>query len=165
MAQDPVAGPDATGKVFRQSILVNATVNLGLKMVEVQDPVSYYIIGDAGAITSGVGFSLAAYPEICCLECSGMGGGADWGDPDFCVLLHAPNDGRLIRDPELRKAYSRHLGGVNCGFLDGHAQWFNSTALVHAVAEGDVNGLDPWDFTYQEYLDEGYAPGEIWTLY
>lgn len=150
MAQDPVGGAEKTGKVFQQSIAINSS-NRDLKLVEVDDPVNYYICGDGGAQTNDVSIALAAYPDMCCLDCSGAGGGQDWAaaiacdcDP-ACVQRHAPSDGSYVRDPELRKAMTRHLGGVNVGFLDGHARWMLSEALIASWAADDINGLTSWN--------------------
>jgi len=153
------AAVDNTGgrieqKAFVQSIAINGdSNNHGLKLAQVQDPVQYWICGDGGAQCTSLGWALAAYPDICCLECSGLGWTPDWeecaadmtdGGCFDCMQLHGNGDGSMIRNPELRKPYARHLGGVNAGFLDGHAAWYSSTAFIHAVAEGDLDGLDPW---------------------
>jgi len=74
---------------------------------------------------------------------------ADWSNPGDgsdawfqCLYVHAPGDGSM-RDPTKRKAYSRHMGGVNMGFLDGHAAWMNSEAVLKAFAEGRLEGPRP----------------------
>ena len=46
-------------------------------------------------------------------------------------------------DPEIRKGYTRHLGGSNIGFADGHAKWFPAEAIINenpTAADRD-NGL------------------------
>jgi prepilin-type processing-associated H-X9-DG protein len=32
-------------------------------------------------------------------------------------------NGSFLTNPDLRKPYTRHLGGINLGFLDGHVEW------------------------------------------
>jgi prepilin-type processing-associated H-X9-DG protein len=54
--------------------------------------------------------------------------------------LYAPNNGAFLRDPSLRNPYSRHLGGVNLGFLDGHAAWWHSERLIAEYAERARDG-------------------------
>jgi len=57
-----------------------------------------------------------------------------------CGLYNfAPQDESFYKNPELLKPYTRHLGGVNIGYLDGHASWINSRTLINRVAEGEVN--------------------------
>jgi prepilin-type processing-associated H-X9-DG protein len=54
----------------------------------------------------------------------------------------------MVADPSLRRPYARHLGGVNLGFLDGHAAWWHSERLLAKISEGkgdDMMGLaGPW---------------------
>jgi prepilin-type N-terminal cleavage/methylation domain-containing protein/prepilin-type processing-associated H-X9-DG protein len=151
IAQGRLAGW-ATGfgahKPFIQSI--GTASHYDLKLVEVDDPVSFYICGDGGAQTAQLtGLGIAAYPDICALECANSTCG--WVDWDYCTWAadcglydQAPNDGSFLANPELRKPYSRHLGGVNCGFLDGHAKWIPSEALLNMYKEGDIEGIDAW---------------------
>jgi prepilin-type N-terminal cleavage/methylation domain-containing protein/prepilin-type processing-associated H-X9-DG protein len=103
--------------------------NYGLRVVQVGDPASFVICGDAGhrACVDFCNLGLAAYPEICRLTCS-QPCGAGGLDPT------APADGSLLADPDKRKRYARHFGGVNLGFLDGHVAWWNSESLIAEFA-------------------------------
>ncbi len=173
LAMDPVAG-NSEHKAFVQSIAINGDGrNHGLKLAAVDDPVRFWICGDGGAQVTSLGWGNVAYPDICCLECSGLGWTVDWevcgpamsdGGCYDCMQLHGNGDGSMIRDPELRKPYTRHLGGVNAGFLDGHAAWFNSTALVSAVREGDLDGVNNWAPTQAE-VDECCGDPAMITLF
>jgi prepilin-type N-terminal cleavage/methylation domain-containing protein/prepilin-type processing-associated H-X9-DG protein len=144
----------------------------GLKLVEVEDPVHFYIVGDGGVQTVELtGLEIAAYPDICCLSCSGGPTSCGWADWDICTWAEdcglynvAPNDGSFLVNPELRKPYARHLGGVNCGFLDGHAQWLHSERLIAMYREGDIEGLDVWGPTSETYADFSCYPGEVWIF-
>jgi prepilin-type processing-associated H-X9-DG protein len=148
LAMDPVAGM-VMDKVFVQSIATNGGA-AGIKLPEVNDVVSFWICGDGGVSTAAVCVGNAAYPDICCLECSGLGWTIDWeiaidaGETPSCVYLHAPNNGAFVRNPELRKPYARHLGGVNAGFLDGHASWMLSQVFINRYAEGELVGIEAW---------------------
>jgi prepilin-type N-terminal cleavage/methylation domain-containing protein/prepilin-type processing-associated H-X9-DG protein len=141
----------AKDKVFRQSIGCNGGTmqngvgasNFGRKLVAVQDPVSFVICGDGSwkADHDYSNLALAAYPEVCQLGCSGVSG-CDYMDWDFCaddagdcIYLYAPNNGAFLRSPDLVRPYSRHLGGVNLGFLDGHAAWWSSQRLIAEYAD------------------------------
>jgi prepilin-type N-terminal cleavage/methylation domain-containing protein/prepilin-type processing-associated H-X9-DG protein len=134
-----------------------------MKMVEVEDPVSFVICGDAGVSAEDNNVGTAAYPDLCALECGNCAGWVDW---DMCtwavdcgLYVYAPNNGSFLRDAELRKPYSRHLGGVNLGFLDGHAAWINSIALINKVAEGDLDGISSWGPTSDNRSGWGYPCG------
>jgi len=153
-------------KPFIQSIGTNA--QYGLKIVEVDDPTNYYICGDGGAQTDQLtGVGIAGYPDICCLECANEVCG--WVDWEYCTWAVdcglydiAPNDGSFLRSPELRKPYARHFGGVNIGFLDGHAMWWNSQRLVEAVRDGDLDGIGPWGPTADTpYIGSCYPEADV----
>jgi len=64
------------------------------------------------------------------------------GDCGLCNV--APMDGSFRANPDLRKPYARHLGGVTVGFLDGHTQWIGSEHLIAKVADGEIQSLWPW---------------------
>ena len=119
--------------------------NLDKKLVEVEDPVRYIICGDAAAEQGHMRPGNTAYPDLCALECAycsvieeGPDGMWDWSDcaedlePGCDPIFAYP---AMITDPDLRRPYSRHLGGVNLGFLDGHAAWWNSERLLAECAE------------------------------
>jgi prepilin-type N-terminal cleavage/methylation domain-containing protein/prepilin-type processing-associated H-X9-DG protein len=131
-------------KPFVQSI--GTASYYDLKLVEVQDPVNFYICGDGGAQTAQLtGPGIIAYPDICCLECGNETCG--WVDWEYCTWAadcglydQAPNDGSFLANPEFRKPYARHLAGVNCGFLDGHASWILSESMINKIRDGDIQG-------------------------
>ncbi len=152
LLQDRLATPiygDLAGGPVAQKAFVQSIGTTGwpeLKLVEVQDPVNFVIIGDGGAVVEDMFLGNLAYPDICAIECANEV--CWWADWDLCTWAadcglygYAPNDGSFLANPELRKPYTRHLGGVNLGFLDGHAQWMNSEALISKYREGELEGV------------------------
>jgi prepilin-type processing-associated H-X9-DG protein len=151
----PGEGVEMVHKSFSQSIGC-ATVWDGhetkaLKMVEVQDPANSAIVADAGVIVDDLtGLGAAAYPDICNVDCANCACSA-WREECWdnimagcgeCAVMHArPSH---LADPTLLKPYTRHLGGVNLGFLDGHAQWMLSEALINKVKEGELMPFSSW---------------------
>jgi len=142
---------DPARRAFMCGIGLNI-IDLELKLVEVEDPVNSVICGDAGVWMDWTSPGLLAYPDICCLECANCyGSWVDWeitpdvcGDyltTEDCYLTIAPNDGSFIKNPNYRKPYARHLGGVNIGFLDGHAAWWHSERLLATHSEEGHGGL------------------------
>jgi len=132
-----------------------------LKIAAVQDTVSYIIIGDAGAVVHDNNLGTFAYPDICAIECGNeICGWADWelctSAVDCGLYLWAPNDGSLLSNPSLARDYSRHLGGVNLGFLDGHAQWISSQGLINNVRDG--TWVSPSMDGPNSACDGGYFP-------
>ncbi len=158
-------------KAFVQSI--GTVYGVGLKLVQVQDPVNYIVCGDAGATVDDFCAGTLAYPDICNLECSSACGWCDWEvAPDCCgpdYVWTAPSDGSFLANPELRKPRARHLGGVNIGFLDGHAGWFQSQVVVEKVAEtalgeqGGFEGIGFWGPTsFDPWSDDCYPTDGVW---
>jgi prepilin-type processing-associated H-X9-DG protein len=66
-----------------------------------------------------------AYPDMC--------HGVTCCPDDECgVDLNCTFTSENYKNATSRKAFARHLGGVNLGFLDGHVKWWNSEALMQA---------------------------------
>ena len=139
---------NAALRSFVQTIGTKEVYDWGRKLVSVQDTTNYVIIGDCGANTYDNNVGTFAYPDICQIGCSNpCCSSADW---DICaseaadcgLYIYAPNNGAFLKDPGLAKQYSRHLGGINLGFLDGHAQWASSQSFINNIAEGTWSGID-----------------------
>ena len=71
--------------------------------------------------------------------------------------MHASYD--WARDPDRHKASAWHLGGVNLGFLDGHAVWLPSQRPMAKAAEGDFEYPDTtsWCVPTMRSQHEGYC--------
>ncbi len=151
----PYADVEAAQKAFLQSIGVIAikdpSVGGGLgitKLTGVRDPTNYAVCGDSSIWPNDYcGLGQAAYPDICAAECGNEV--CAWADWDYCtwaadcgLYFTAPAD--FITSPDLRRQYTRHLGGSNIGFLDGHAAWIHAEQLVARVANQDIEGIYAW---------------------
>jgi prepilin-type N-terminal cleavage/methylation domain-containing protein/prepilin-type processing-associated H-X9-DG protein len=141
-------------RAFVQNIAVNGPSYASqgaaeMKLAAVDDPVSFVIIADGGANPGLIGAAHAAYPDICALACPCWE--ADWSNCPWTQDCGKTYD--LLRDPEELKARSRHLGGSNLGFLDGHAAWHPSRGILSEaprysggcwcgpIVEGKLKGL------------------------
>jgi len=151
-------GGDVSQKAFVQTVAVRA--NWDLKMVQISDPVKWTVCSDGGANSQDQNLGNMAYPDICCSECGGINWSA-WGDwpviDDLAKGTYTCPDGSYCpdcwdgkaklnwyRDPAQRNATSRHLGGVNIGFADGHASWLNSQRVLTLYADGEIGGISIW---------------------
>jgi prepilin-type N-terminal cleavage/methylation domain-containing protein/prepilin-type processing-associated H-X9-DG protein len=95
--------------------------------------------------------SAVAYPEECGTTGICEGGCCDAG----C------NHPTFWTDTEERKPFTRHMGGSNIGFADGHAKWFNAEAIMNECPtytnpnQGHLRGFGaqmyPWEWP-------GYCP-------
>jgi len=158
-------GRSATHGAFVQS--VGTAFLFDDKLVAIPDPVSYIVCGDGGNSQWIGNAGLMAYPDLCNAECGNWGcsswiedcadsiqtgsgcgdGGATW---ECFINWHTSST--MLRDQELMKKGTRHLGGVNIGFADGHAAWWNSTRFLDTWAEEaranggwpEAMGLSAW---------------------
>jgi prepilin-type processing-associated H-X9-DG protein len=148
---------DAAHKAFVQTIGTNEQVLYDKKLVEFENVVSTPIVGDAGFNRNFFSVATLAYPDVCCAECAGIapfqwgwGGQAAGLNPcpdgsgcPECYACHAINTWWSSGgyDVAARKASTRHLGGVNVGWLDGHASWVDSQRLIAMAEEGDLEAI------------------------
>jgi len=97
----------------------------------VQDPVRFVLVGDGGVFTIWASLPNWAYPDMCEMGCMcDNDANWEWAREECpwvndCVPTYAEK-----QDPSSRSQAARHLGGVNLGYMDGHAAWINSQALL-----------------------------------
>ncbi len=145
-------GGTAAAKAFRQSVSVNQFPLLDAKLTAIEDTTNTVVCGDGGAAIDYMTPGLLAYPDICAAECGNIWCGAvfDPDDPEYddtlpveCAETHAKP--YMIRDQNLLKPYTRHLGGSNIGYADGHASWMSATKLLDAWSEEAKKTAAIWD--------------------
>jgi len=121
---------------------------LDVKLAAIERVASTPVIAESGATGGDCGSpGRIAYPDICCAECTKApeGGGcvtdADVAaaGPGSCEAFHATPE--MVADEARMKAATRHLGGVNIAWLDGHASWQNSVSLLNRWRNGELDGL------------------------
>jgi len=147
------------GAGFEQTI--GCLTNEGMKPSEARDPARYLVVADVGG-TSNIQWTKVihdAYPDLCRADRAGrsdrqdvMNCYADWANCPWsqtCSLVTPA----VFFDPEARKPFGRHLGGVNLGFLDGHAQWMSSEAVInntydrhHPDRDYQIYGIERCDY-------------------
>jgi len=140
--------------VFVQGISTYSDI-LGVNPSAIKDPSWYIVCGDGGTQVEMWCLNQLMFPDWCrsncCGWCSGYVGccNADWANCDGTDLCGIPydyhvdsatgNPGRFWTDIHLRKQFTRHLGGSNVGFADGHAKWYPAEAL----ADNSLPMMDP----------------------
>jgi prepilin-type N-terminal cleavage/methylation domain-containing protein/prepilin-type processing-associated H-X9-DG protein len=119
--------------------------NMDTKLSEISDPVKFIVVADA-VHTNSWAIEQVAFADLCRTkwgdnvdgEC-----GAQWencSDTVSCGLSLAATQ-RFWTDASYRKQYTRHMGGSNLGFLDGHAAWWAADAII--AAAGNRNNPHP----------------------
>jgi len=78
--------------------------------------------------TCGAGYTLA---DVCGESGSTCCGHADWSNCAWSQTCGLTYDAAITfwKDSNYRNKYGRHMGGVNLGFLDGHAKWTRSESI------------------------------------
>ena len=122
---------DGAPGAFTMGIMANFHwENAESKLGWIDDPAWYISVCDAGARTDSVLYSELAYPDTCIAGCAGPGcWEADWSNCTWTQACGATAEWK--NDPQARAASTRHLGGVNIGFIDGHAKWFAAQAVLN----------------------------------
>jgi len=127
------------------------------KLVEFEDVAHVPIFADSGLQSTWLSIGTMAYPDICCAECAGVAplawgyGGTNAGLADCptgewcpeCWEMHAINvwyDSDGYSD-QIRKTYTRHLGGSNIAWADGHASWAAAQQLCAMSDNGEIEGV------------------------
>jgi prepilin-type N-terminal cleavage/methylation domain-containing protein/prepilin-type processing-associated H-X9-DG protein len=162
-----VGGATGAG-AFEQTIGTTACAGRELKTSAVNDPAKYIVCGDSGIRPEYMKLSDLAYPDVCKVEAS-PGCYADWDncpDTQRCGLTEQQAR-RFWADSTVRRQYTRHFGGSNMGFLDGHAAWMSSDAIYanssggqrnHQDTFGDLVGVAACHGCFCRYCEAGDKP-------
>jgi prepilin-type processing-associated H-X9-DG protein len=129
----PAGRPNSTD-AFRQDI--GHTATFGMAASAVADATWFVVCGDSNSAMFSVPMSVA-YADGCRIRC-----GADWTNcpnSQECGASVAEAEQAKTRRSVLKK-YTRHNGGSNLGFMDGHAKWFTAgQILANSPGYGDPN--------------------------
>jgi prepilin-type N-terminal cleavage/methylation domain-containing protein/prepilin-type processing-associated H-X9-DG protein len=115
---------------FIQNIAGNSVCLKGRSTSEIDDATQWLVCGDSNSGDPQIHqvFSMA-YASTCCWDLS---------DADA---------ERFNNEPSFRKKYAPHMGGLNLGFADGHAKWWDAEAAVAqaGVCHDDGDYVPIWD--------------------
>jgi prepilin-type N-terminal cleavage/methylation domain-containing protein/prepilin-type processing-associated H-X9-DG protein len=129
--------------------------NLGKSLSIVDDPAKYVFVADRGIKSNWWAVEQIAFPDVCRVKWGAVvdrtGCSADWANPNCANSLTCGVDYHLINkfwtDASMRDQYTRHLGGSNLGFLDGHAAWWKADAIIAGAGNRhnpnpELDGMD-----------------------
>jgi len=171
IAQELMAVPEGHGEVaagaFTASIGVVA--NLELKGSAVHDPSWFVVCGDAGNQTDDFDIFHLIAPDVCKLECAPCnpnqpGCCVDWVECPWSAECGATM--AYWYDPQVIKAKTRHLGGSNIGFFDGHAGWMSAgdimaNAPYRKDGAGKLEGIGKWNGPTSGCAESGGWTGPV----
>ncbi|MGD0113873.1 MAG: DUF1559 domain-containing protein [Armatimonadota bacterium] len=128
--------------------------NMDLKVSQIPDASWWAVCADAGGTGQPPELAKpneAAWPDIC---------QAGTGPNCYGVNSWQPSESEAqnwYRDPTIRKKYTRHLGGSNLGFADGHAAWMPADEIWTQSPGAHFVNYDAWDLIW--YPDRGKLRG------
>ena len=111
-----------------------------LKTSQIDDPSRTLILAEKGRHEYFDRIEQVAYPEACRIcwgqIIDGNCHGADWVNCSETQACGVPTAqiSNFWNDPSWRSQFTRHLGGNNLGFTDGHAAWWPADAILAAAA-------------------------------
>jgi prepilin-type N-terminal cleavage/methylation domain-containing protein/prepilin-type processing-associated H-X9-DG protein len=109
----------------------------------IQDPAKYVAVSDNGASPYPWNLQTAMFPDyaICGIcTCDGAVIGfccSDDGSTSPCAALTDDEKVQFLTDANFRKTLTRHMGGSNLGFVDGHAKWYPAEAILAGAPPKD----------------------------
>jgi prepilin-type N-terminal cleavage/methylation domain-containing protein/prepilin-type processing-associated H-X9-DG protein len=135
----PTAASLDTGAV-ELDIQSSETVNYEMKTSQIDDAARYLVVAERGIQGDWWAVEQVAFPEGCRLRWGerkmvATCGNCDSGyaiDTRGCTVAKSAID-KFWNDGTWRSTWTRHLGGNNIGFADGHAQWMPADAMVAAA--------------------------------
>ncbi len=120
---------------------IGATNPYDQKLTWVQNPGMFVVIGDCGSHAELWSGNQLAFPDTCMIGCVWCN--ADWHNCPWTTVCGPGNqeiNSEWLTDETILRAHTRHLGGSNVGFLDGHAAWWPYQRIIE-------KSPPPWDGT------------------
>jgi len=129
------------------------------KLTWVNNPGMFVVIGDCGGQPELWMGTQLAFPDTCMIGCVWCN--ADWTNCPWTVAC-APGNQEIssewMADETILRSHTRHLGGSNIGFLDGHAAWWSYQRIIEKSPppwDGTELGgeMEIWPSTYNNYAN------------
>ncbi len=125
--------------VFGGTIGTGEGQSVGVKTSQMNNPANFVLCGDSTSMQMWT--SRLDVWQVCATN---YGGCADWENCDWtreCGIASSVFK-QFWTDPSFRKPYTRHMGGSNFGFADGHAKWWSADAYMDAVGYRPCPGCE-----------------------
>jgi prepilin-type N-terminal cleavage/methylation domain-containing protein/prepilin-type processing-associated H-X9-DG protein len=119
--------------------------NAGKNLSSLADPSKYVIVVEKPYMSAAVYSAFnAAFPNGSRLENYICGeGSGDWANCSWsqnCSVGDTQHSWLFATDASYRKRYTRHLGGSNLGFADGHAKWYPAEQILALAPKNEHGG-------------------------
>jgi len=115
---------------FVESIGTGAYTLKEVKTSQIDD-VSHLIVCADSSLPEYWSLGLVVFPDDCYTVCGSEDEGCcNSGSDEYAGAIPAYLKHRLYTDGTIASAHSRHMGGSNLGFADGHASWMKGQAIL-----------------------------------
>jgi len=111
----------------------------GRPVAEVESPEHHVMWADSSRFWLSLGSVL--YANICRVDCADLKGRADWYNCPWSQACGAGGD--FPTDARAQRAATRHEGGSNLAFVDGHAAWLSVPEMIAAYKDRRLLGVEP----------------------
>jgi prepilin-type processing-associated H-X9-DG protein len=120
---------------YTGSIGTTESNNYDVKSSQIDDAARFLVCGDS--ISNSMGNPLLDAFQVC--HNHQYSCGADWSNCSYSQQCGISDSvfRRFWTDPSFRSKYTRHLGGSNFGFADGHAAWWQAEAFLNEAPHQD----------------------------
>jgi len=147
-----VQGPCTDPARFRSTVGAAIGLLSSRKLSDVTDPTATVSWADSSRMCVNLGSIIWA--NACRADCADLKDKADWDNCQWSQKCGA--SGAFTKNPRIRARFTRHHGGSNIAFVDGHVQWLSVPRIIDAYREHKLLGAEPASATKGKpwYLDK-----------
>ncbi len=134
-----VQGPCSDPGRFRATVGAVAVALADTSLAAIKDPRYHVLWADSSRMCINLGSLLWA--NACRGDCADLKDKADWQNCSWTRKCGAAGD--FPSNPVLRARFTRHNGGSNIAFADGHVEWQSVPQMVQSYRQGRLGGVLP----------------------
>jgi prepilin-type processing-associated H-X9-DG protein len=113
----------------------------GRRLNDVEESAKHVMWADSARFWVNLGSIV--YANACRVDCADLKGQADWDNCPWSQQCGAGGD--FASNPEVHATFTRHEGGSNIAFVDGHVEWISALDIIKAYKEKRLVGVSPAD--------------------
>lgn len=111
----------------------------GLRLADLKEPERSLMWADSARMCLNLGSVL--YANACRVDCADLKDQADWANCPWSRQCGAGGD--FTRNRKAQREATRHNGGSNIAFVDGHVQWLTVNQIITTYRGGKLRHIAP----------------------
>jgi len=124
---------------FRATVGAAITALSAKKLSEIEDPKHTVAWADSSRMSLDLGSLIWA--NVCRADCANLKDKADWDNCAWSRKCGAAE--AFTKSAQLRAKSTRHSGGSNIAFLDGHVEWMSVPRMIDEYRQHRLLGVEP----------------------